>query len=345
MAVKKGKGGRWLEILLVTLVLLIVIAIGILVITKPKLVGQDKCIEDYCEGTMFYQCIVQEDGFKAHVLQGEVISKCGVSEESLKARAEAESKAAAPVVPKPQQIKNVVKQQPTIKATKVEKCGNGKVELGEGCGNCPEDVVCPQAFSCINNECKEIGLFRVKGGNYCGYERGLVSRRDERSPLPVIAYHASCEDARGGSTGDKVYDGKKGLGEYTWLCVNNAGLELPQFISMKLDKEQIISRARVIESNLRDDLNVKNVRMEASIDSTDGVDGHWLHLGTAEFIEDNYKGFAEIYTDPVSARWVRIYIDDVWDYPITKFGLAEIEIYEAKYTCDSDYNSRAYHNN
>lgn len=330
---KKAKRGIWLEVLLVILVLLIVIAIGVLVSTKDQVINQDKCVEDYCEGTMWYECSVQADGFKAHVLRGEVPGKCALAIPQHDSIQEA-----------PQQIKKVVKQAPpiTVKAVKVEKCGNGELELGEGCGTCPEDAPCTKGFSCIENECRQLGLARVKGAQYCGYLPGLVSRRDERVQMDMIDYYASCEEIRSGSTGDKVYDSKVGIGEQVWLCSDKTGLTLPQYVSMKLDKERVINRIRILESHLRDDLNVKVVRLQVSVDSTDGIDGHWLELGSTTFTNDNNKSFAEIYTDPTSARWVRILVDDVWSYPIKQFAIGEIVVYEAKYICNDDYDARVY---
>lgn len=330
---KKAKRGIWLEILLVILVLLIVIAIGVLVSTRQsKVVNQDKCVEDYCEGTMWYECTTQADGFKSHVLRGEVQGKCGI-----------EVPKPQEIVEQPQQIKKVMKQTPApIRATKVEKCGNGEVEFGEGCGNCPEDVACPKGYSCIANECSLIGLSRVKGGQYCGYLQGLVSRRDERVPIPMVDYVATCEDVNADSTGDKVYDGKLSLGENVWLCSDKTALSLPQYVSMKLDKETIVSRIRVLQSSLRDDLNVKIVRVQVSVDSTDGNDGHWLELGSSEFTQNKRDGFTEVYTDPTSARWVRVIVDDVQNYPIRQFAIGEIQVYEARYTCNDNYDARVY---
>ena len=224
-------------------------------------------------------------------------------------------------------------------AVTISTCGNGIQDKGETCGTCPQDIPCREGYSCINQQCEIIGL-KPKGRQYCGYLPGYYTKRDKGQNIAILStdFFQTCisQDVPS-STADKLVDNKYRFTENIWMCINKPSLTLPQYASIKLDKEYIINHARLLSSYLgNDDANVKEFTISISIDSTDGKNGHWRTVAKDK-LKNTYEAHIDVFFDPVSAKWIKVTVNSLWNQPFNKFGLSELKIYEATYVCDSDY--------
>ncbi len=230
-------------------------------------------------------------------------------------------------------------EEPEPKTKFIDKCGNDKKDLSETCSSCPSDVPCPNGFSCMEEQCQEVKLYYV-GPYYCGYLRG-GTHRDTSYDLTKESsnFFSTCKYENSGA--EKAFDSRLGLTQEAWACINKGGLRLPQFISVELPEETIINRVKVFQKGASDSFNVKKVALEVSVDSTDGKDGHWIPMKLEkDTFFNNPKSHLDLYIDPTSAKWVKVKVLETWNQPTTSFAIGEIDVFEAKYQCDSDYNER-----
>lgn len=226
---------------------------------------------------------------------------------------------------------------PTGAAIK-DQCGNNIADFGETCATCPTDIPCREGYSCISEQCEKVSL-KPKGTQYCGYLTGYYGRDEETNiALKATDFYQTCvSSTEPSSTADKLTNGAQLETNNIWMCTNSQGLTMPQFASIKLDQEYIINHARVMSSYLGfDDANPKEVTISISVDSTDGRDGHWLNVAQGQ-LRNTYEDYQDIFFDPVSAKWVRLTVNSLWNEPFTTMGVAELVVYQASYICDSDY--------
>ena len=214
-------------------------------------------------------------------------------------------------------------------AVTMDTCGNGEADFGETCGTCPTDIECRDGYSCINEVC-EITDLKPKGRQYCGYLPGYYGR-DEGNNIAIKAteHTQTCVSKEmPASTASKLTDGLTRFTENVWLCTNTRA---PQEATFKLDKEYVVNHVKVFSSNMHnDEFNVKDYTIFTSID---GI--HWLEAAE-DTLDNYYEGYKDTFFDPVSAQWIKIKVNNVYEAPYDKFGIGEIYVYEATYICDSD---------
>jgi len=79
MAKKQSNTVPILTTLLIIIAVIAIVAVAMLYRQDQETTCQSTCSEDFCDGFNFYSCELQNDGCKAPMDNGKIVSKCGVT--------------------------------------------------------------------------------------------------------------------------------------------------------------------------------------------------------------------------------------------------------------------------
>lgn len=337
----KPKENKIKKITIQILAILIVLAVIVIIanlINKPKEVCIDTCNNDQCSEKDFLACTLQENGCLALINKGKVLSQCGVkclSDSQCKFNEICQNNICI--------LSSYSKQQDET------KCGNNMPDFGETCSSCPSDIICSQGYSCINAQCKQKGLFEgqeedgVRKIGKCGYLHGDASQTNryatENIAWKAITFYNSCVTPFSiESDASKLYDRSLVSEKNIWECYEPKGISFPQFASIKLNKEYVINRAKIFQNSIGSEaMNVRDYALYASVDSTNGADGHWIKVSEG-ILPEGFRKAQNVFFDPVSARWVKLEVKSMYNLPYKAFGIAELYVYEAPFICSRDWS-------
>ncbi len=315
---------------LLGVLLLIAIVVAAYVSLQAPLC-EDQCDVSSCSGYDFISCSLQEDRCLGAENLGPTVGECDVGclvdadcGDGYLCSSSYSCVSLTPEVETPV----VVPSSPLVPA--VDLCGNNRVDAGETCSSCPKDAACVDGYSCRFGSCEEIGMTSDTGVIYCGYERGHFGR-DVGTNLArdAIQGASSCGDPLA------LFDGVYTLSESRWLCPN---VKFPQWAAFELPEEVIVNRMRVLGSHMgNQDFNVGLFDVFFSVDSTNGEDGHWMLVAEDELMPLKYNAELEVFTDPISTKWVKIEVTSPRGLVQDDFALSEVMVYEADLVCMGDY--------
>ncbi len=321
------------------LLLLVVVFAGYFSLQTP--LCEDTCSASSCVGAERVACVEQANGCLAEEPQGVVLGQCGVAcvvDADCGAdemcgndyQCYAEYLADMPVAdsfPDLDITSDVFLQQRAA-----HQCGNGVADVGETCGTCPEDAGCDEGYACRFGSCEFIGLTSTTGVVYCGYNRG--SYREEDYSGNAVSDHAVSSYATCGNP-DALIDQRYAMSNTRWTCYD---VDFPQYASVELAEETIVNRLRLLASHMgNNDFTVSGLRVYFSADSTDGVNGHWMLVADNLAMGQGYKEPLDIFTDPISTKWVRVEVLGTRGETGDRFALGELIVYEAPYVCTGNY--------
>ena len=306
-------------------------------LVKEKCV--DECSEDSCNGFEYVSCLTSEDGCKDKINEGLLKGKCNIEcvskldcEAGFVCSSDYKCKAPEPVCGNGIQEKeeNCLTCPADVECM-VVGCGDGSKSASENCGNCPDDAGCASEETCIDNKCVTTGYFKGEGPST---ERWCQWRptKSKTPNLPPSEFGRSYSNCPFGDTSSKLVDGMIKDLDAAWYCKPKVGnLKFPVEAAVELKKLTNVNNVQVVQSAVTDDWNAQNVDVLVSADSTDGKNGHWKKVASAE-LPNSYSKNKDIQFVPISAKWVKLSVAKAWGN--SKFGLAEMKVYESEIYCE-----------